>query len=71
MTRPFLFLPCREKSDNIELLRYRLQTLQERYSRLEGQEAQLARLELENRELRERLGGEIPPGEEGPPGVMR
>ena len=49
---------CREKSGNIDLLRYRSQTLEERVRGYEQQEAALAELHRENKTLREhQVGG--------------
>ena len=48
---------CREKSGNIDLLRYRSQMLEERVRGYEQQEAALAELHRVNKTLREQLVG--------------
>jgi DNA repair exonuclease SbcCD ATPase subunit len=43
------------QQDNADLLRYKVQTLQDRCARYEGLEAKLAQLELENQHLKEAM----------------
>lgn len=46
---------CREKSGNIDLLRYRVQTLEEQVGRYRAQTVTLAELQHENRTLRQQV----------------
>ena len=48
----------KRQQDNTDLLRYKVQTLQEKCAKFEGLEMKLAQLELENKQLKEKQAGE-------------